>query len=1366
MSHLLCVLHLISYLTHKKCGKMKYAQFGLLLANARRAAGFAQQSELAEHLQVKQQTISRWERGESRPKLDKLKQIVEKFGLVEEGAAELIKVAGYDVESKPQTSFDLPLPLIALSEVSFERFCAAVLSKMHPGAVVNRFGDSGHKQDGIDIEVKLTNGEKLGCQCKRHASFGPQKVTDAISACSYPANKKIIMLASTASPDARKAIAAHGTWELWDREDITRKFRHELPMVAQKSIVDAFFKGQRRALLGELEPSPWRSSEEFFAGATSLNDGFSQDWQLVGRSNEIHTLEAFAKSDTSVVHLVTANGGAGKTRLLRALADNLTTERYPAEIYFLSREGLTSKAFDELGPGPKLLICDDAHERDDIALISEYVANPASNAKLILALRPYGLSRLKQQAKWLMLADAGDLRLSQLPLAQLTDLAKEALRYYKADEAYAEQLAKHTRDCPLATVLGAKILGRKNSHPALLWGEDSFRGELMARITTQVVEDVSAGMDPRAVRQTLSSIALLQPLQDGDQGINDTIAKVTNQQPYEVSRIIKRLMEAGVLFSRAEKLRIAPDLLGDFLIEDLCIDASGSSTGFAEKVFDVLEGTNVTNLLLNLGRLDWKKSNGDTRHSRVMNELWGRLKWENEFYSPDVDAAASVAYYQPREALAFARRLIAEQHTGESVAKIVENAAYNYDFLPEACELLWSLGRADNRAENRHPHHGMRILKELATPRPDKPIAYVSFVVGFAFELMSADENWACINTPVDILEGALSTEGHITSSTMRAITMEPFIISQKAVEYERKRIVRALIELLSHPDSRRAVEAARALGYALRFPHGPFGAQTTDENRANWAEEFRQTLVNINEFLDQNKIAPTALTQLAESVSWHAYHFRGATTSLAQQIIDRMDNGLHDRTIRLLIDGWGHMTRKLDDAGNYVDHEKMLSEVVQELISEFPEADALRHFLEDCLAEIALARAESHGAAFILIGKIAASSALFARELVTHARSSPQSLTASYASLGLAELLRVDYKHAAPLVEEILAEGDGPRLWVVADAYSRFQPPTGYSETDCRALRQVVKSMQKQVLFRAADAAHQAYMHDKELGLNLFSEANFSVDEHVAHNFLLWVVGGGAGPFSALSSRQIDAMLQRLNELATLDDHWVQEFIKESLLREPEITLLFLMRRLELAAEQDNWKLSPLLMRYRNQSMEFGRRSDAPAWLERILDWALERCTNVVFKGRLGEFVSALYGTFDDRFTATLEFWGFNKSRLHFEILTAILNEAHNSFVFEKAGFVKRFLGNAHSLGDETLRSAISALFGSSISGMRQGTPGEPFPEDVTRFENAQKMLSNMSRTEPAYKLYDSIMREAKRSIDAQVREGRLMLEIDADSA
>src|SRR5690242_16826647 len=99
------------------CG-MKYKDLGKLIKSEREQRGW-EQADLAKRMKVTQQTVSRWEKGDSRPKQDDLLKLVELFS----GENYLwFSKAGYDFE-EPDVSLSPYLPLQNLSAENFELFC-------------------------------------------------------------------------------------------------------------------------------------------------------------------------------------------------------------------------------------------------------------------------------------------------------------------------------------------------------------------------------------------------------------------------------------------------------------------------------------------------------------------------------------------------------------------------------------------------------------------------------------------------------------------------------------------------------------------------------------------------------------------------------------------------------------------------------------------------------------------------------------------------------------------------------------------------------------------------------------------------------------------------------------------------------------------------------------------------------------------------------------------------------------------------------------------------------------------------------------------------------------------------------------------
>lgn len=1329
---------------------------GTFLAQARLAAGYAQQAEFAAELGVKQQTVSRWERGLSRPRAEQVPEIAAALG-IEADALRL--AAGYTAPSPPQLSLDRPWPVDALPPETFERFCTEFVTLLHgDDAQVHPYGTQGHTQFGIDIDVVHADGTRTTYQCKRHASFGPKKVAATVAAQTTPADRKVILLSSSASPQAREEIKKHAGWQLWDREDISRRARLELAKRAQIQLVDTFFVGQRMALLGEPELSPWQTPEQFFAGQTEPARGFSHGWTLQGREKELDALVTFATSAAPSVVMLVGNGGTGKSRLLKAFADRLAAANPRPSIYFLSREPLKMKDLEALGSKPKLLVCDDAHDREDLALLADYVANLGNKSRLILALRTYGVQHVLQQTRALGLAEISRIELQTLPKVDSEQLAKQALEHFGAPVDFSSRLASYTRDCPLATVIAAQILANDKSLPEFLIDEDTFRTELLRRLVASTVEGISSKLDAEAVHLALATIALLQPIKEDDPKLHDAIATVADITSHEVARILKRLREAGVLYKRGPSSRIVPDLLGDFIVEERCISATGQSTGFAATVFDAAPDSYAEHILVNFGRLDWRKSNGDTRNSRLLDELWSRLKYQDKYVNPHLRAAAAAAYYQPRQALAFVRRMLREGHVDKVLTDILRHVAYSYDHLSEACEILWDLGRDDDKPLNQEPSHGIRVLTELASPELYKPFDFMDQVVDFGLSLLPYDDSWTGIHNPLEILCGALETEGHSSSATHRAVMLTPFIVQQSDVASIRRKIIDACVALLSHADTRRALAAARALGNALRAPHGLLGATVPKSMVAAWEVEFAETFNAINAELDRVDVAPVVLVKLAVSTGWYSRYGTGELKKLSKQIVSRLDTTLALRATRLLVDGWGHLSDQIG-SGRFEGHTKELDTFAQEILSVAGGPGEAYRFVEGLLPAVLQ---DQESAPHALIDCIISHSAEYARELLRPVFQGESTASGRHAGSALRRLLRD--QHELTMVEKVIDTSDPRLLPIVAEAYAGYKPQPSYSPLDLRVLRGVTSSAQPEVRRWAPHIVHQVAQTDAGLAIDLTISADFGDSQQTAHDYLMWIAGDKRTPFDSIGESNVKAILQKLLPLPRIDDYWVQEFIKKSLHHYPGPVVDFLVSRVAIAQERGDWSYNPVPWSSGLRG-DWGlmKQQDALQWTRRLFDWALaqEQAGESVLPW-FGDLVSTLCTVSSSDFVEFFRQWISSAGREGFAVATSLARQTPQSFVFEQHEFVVWMMRLARSHGADVLRKLGSALYCAAVSGSRSGVPGEPFPQDIRLRDSADEVLSGLNRQDPAYELYSDLHRHAIQSIEMQEEEGRMMAEMD----
>ena len=188
---------------------------------------------------------------------------------------------------------------------------------------------------------------------------------------------------------------------------------------------------------------------EFFRPFEGIERPFNHDWPLLGREPDVEALlDALSRPCASLV-LLLGPGGMGKSRLLREAMDRLAAREGGTLLRFASTTAeVTRRALEELGAGPKLLVVDDAHDRDDLGVLLAYAADPVRQARLLLATRPYAQARIRQQASVQGIAEAVEVHLERLARAQLRELAADVLRTFGAPEDYAGHIVQVAGNSP------------------------------------------------------------------------------------------------------------------------------------------------------------------------------------------------------------------------------------------------------------------------------------------------------------------------------------------------------------------------------------------------------------------------------------------------------------------------------------------------------------------------------------------------------------------------------------------------------------------------------------------------------------------------------------------------------------------------------------------------------------------------------------------------------------------------------------------------------------------------------------------------------------------------------------------------------
>jgi transcriptional regulator with XRE-family HTH domain len=1342
-----------------------YLQFGELLARLRLAAGYIKQKDLATALGITQQSVSRWEKGLARPRPKEI-PVLER--LVGAKVNELLLAAGYqpaptDIHADIATSYDRPLPLSALSPETFESFCAAFLHRMYKlqGGTVQRYGGRGHTQRGIDMYATGPFGTH-SFQCKRVNEFGAQKVHTVVAEQTFDANLKVLLLSSIASPSSRDAMAAHAGWELWDREDISRRFQ-DLPLVDQLDLVDRYFNGQRLDLLGIDEAGPIQSPEDFFKPFLISDRFFNHSWELVGRSDEISEVVKHIQDETVVLTSLIGAPGSGKSRVLREVTQRLAHST-PLHIRFVSpTEEVKAHHLDKLRDpqgAATLLVVDDSHEREDLGTMLRYAAIPENRTRLLLSLRPYGKEALRLQAADVSLS--GPLvrftNMHPQTLTQAKALAESVLGECNGPVIAAAEIARATYSTPLVTVLAAQLVAREGVPLELLGNAEEFRTYVLRSLQDVITVSLVTGQDVPRLSAILRVIALLQPIIPDDPSLLNILLNTEKIEQADASRLMRLLGEAGVLFKRGLRSRLAPDLLADEIICSNYLNEDGTANNRVTQVFDLAGADHLKNLFVNLGRLDWRLREGNTEDSALLTSLGPKLRWVDKYNNPHIEAVEAVAYYQPKFALNFAKRLIDEGHgDNSSVCNMVRYAAYTQDHVQEACLLLWKAGCNDTSALHQKPSHGIRILKELAEFQVNKPIEYVQEIVRFALGLLERPISLKSTYTPFSILEGALGTEMETSSYSHSTITITRYKLSLKEVQSVRNELTEALLNYLVEEPPRRAFLAAQTLAVALR---GPMYGDRSDNA---WEREHVKLLKKITLILNKFQIPSVVLVRIAQSISWHAFYGNSKTSVHAQAILVLLNRDLRTRLMRALIDGWGTETWALSKNHEREEHVKDCDILKLDLMSAYPESSRLFDELQECLDEIAVFAHEGYGSSFIFINELLTSVKGLATELLLRNNDDRAGRLKQFVGVALSAVVEVG---DSSLVNEYVArsEGSSKVLAQLAEAYTRFEPSRPYTPEEIELFKRIFQSQDPSVLSYASHMSRQIAIRSPALALELICMADFEINERATHDMFMWLAGNKVIPEAYVEAKR-NVLLSKLVVLKKVNDYWVHAFLVMSIKKEPPFVLSLVMARLIEANRREDWSYVPLSKDHKGIGLGLIEVEGGPRLLRNFLDLALEELKDLSSSNtwRFGETISGLCGNYSQVLLDLLLDWMSSETQAHAILVARVLREAQPTLIYEYSKFIQDILNAAELISQEAMEEIRSAISTAAHSGLRHGTPGEPFPEDLRMEQHCEHMLKLLSRSEPAFDLYDGLLKYARHAI-ARQRQSKQAYEDEDD--
>ncbi|TPQ18968.1 helix-turn-helix domain-containing protein [Streptomyces sporangiiformans] len=1321
---------------------------------AREARGW-DQAELARLISVGQQTVSRWERGESSPSGERLRRLRAALGLD-------------DAVTPVRRPLLEELPFNRLDAYQFEAFSAALVSRLYPDArEVLPYGVSGDAQHGIDIRTETADGERIGFQCKKYEKFRPSLFLKAVAELDRDrarVDRCVLLLSTRASAAVVEACDKLDEWTIWDSRALSRKV-DELPRDQAQALLDRFFPDMREEFLGVRTPSVWQTAEEAFP-VSMANPVHSHEFRLVGRTNILESLAAFATSDSEPrIAVLTGVAGQGKSRLLRELA-RVSDRGYGRETRVLLPGPFTPDAFEYLPASDQLLVLvEDAHERsDDLAVVVGGILRARPRARVVIATRPYG-RHVVQQALRAAHVDEREVPrwdLSALGSEDAFSLASEILG--EGQEHAARVVAHVAADSPLLLVNAATSMRRGILDIRKLQTHSDVHKLLLDVFVQSALSQSSQPDDDRAL---LHAVAALQPVATDVPHFQNALSALLQMPFTRISPRLLRLEGTGILVRRGASVRIFPDLLGDVLLAEAAVNPhDGSPTEYLRHVQEYSDGDALANALLNAGRVEWQWNGRNPRRGSLLAPLWDAL--EAEFRQGGAYTRTNllrlllkIAPFQPQRVLDLVRWALANPTTEDDrpheidwvpgnysqadvlreVPRVLEAVAVDLDEVRNVYDLLWSLGRDDQRPQNQNPDAPLRILLDLASYVPGKPLEYQEALLDAVSDWIEEAAPSPANRMPLALLDPLFSSTAEGRTVRGLTLTLSRYPVRAEAVAPVRRSAIKILIRQYASQDEGRAVVAAASLAEVLRDQNEDFEPYNI---------EFLQELGTL---VAEKQPSPLVSLQTRRSLSWSIKYDRSPTHEMAQRVIEALPDRVEHRLALLLHTGpydKALMPRSDDDESleSVQNFWEALRHTVLHELSGRPASEVATLLVSLVEAGHRVLAEHSEGVPAVLQDGMTGRPDLVPA-LLDRLAGAQEGVVRVVLPIVLRASFKQDMTRAVGSCRRLVTANRPAEVWAVTQALQEFIPETAVQEAGALELaRSLASHTDPMVRAGVLSMAVSMLPNSKDTALQLLTSVPFGETGAVPHQVWWAFTMHGLLSWRDLTDSQREFFLAQCTALPALNDHTVQQFFVHLAEADADTAVGLLRARVERWEEAPE-RFDPLPFQW-SVPLPFAHSPQRLDLLQSIRDW-LARPREKPWRRELHapELFWTIAGPADEQvLRLLLEPYETGDSNL-VPAASPLLSKLPKSIVWDRVDLVATMLKTASRLSEDAFRRTGGNLHAAVFNGVRWGTPGKPYAEDIDISQRAKHIRAGLPRGSVVDRFYKALQDSAQRSID-----------------
>ena len=453
--------------------------------------------------------------------------------------------------------------------------------------------------------------------------------------------------------------------------------------------------------------------QDFFAEELNGKGLLDHQITLYGRKDEKESFQEFLESSERVL-MVYGHGGIGKTRTLIEFAR--IAEKHGWSQAFIRAE---EEAFDEhlaelLPNGRYVLFIDDVHRYDKFEKLLEFVISRESiKIKMVSSTRPVFHNDFKNEVLTRQYpSDFREMELLRLKDVDIINILKEM----EVSEDEREIICKMSGGFPLITVLAVQLMRKgaslqEISHP-----------RAMQSFFSKYINELRNNKGAPYV-DLLKYLAFLVPMPIKNEEIHKQLGELLNVSEAKEQMMIQDLLKEKFIEMRAEKLRIVPDLLGEYLIHETCFNEDKAPTGFHRLIIEKFILLTPKQLITNLALTE------ATAGSRsLLDEFLDNLKREardgdNLKKFAILEWLKNLSYLRPEDTLDIIKNMLRkEQESSEYIHQFWGRITIDHsDIRKNIPKLLKGVANFPDTFEE-----AIEILKDLSLKEGDEEIYWES----------------------------------------------------------------------------------------------------------------------------------------------------------------------------------------------------------------------------------------------------------------------------------------------------------------------------------------------------------------------------------------------------------------------------------------------------------------------------------------------------------------------------------------------------------------------------------------------------------------------------------------------------------------